>query len=117
MTAEQDPVIWQRRTCGRFCQRRHEHTDAPINRGCTSGEVGIPLSMSTAHAGGENQGPRMTEVVIALAQEPREFEAHLVISLPTEVENLTLNEAERLASLLVETVQTAREAAQEVNHW
>lgn len=117
MTSEQDPVVWQRRTCGAWCKRRHEHTDSPINRLCTYEAAGVPLSMSTAHAGGENQGPHMTEATVGLEQQPREFEAHVVVSPPTEVENLTLDEAEQLAGLLVETVQTAREAAQEVNRW
>lgn len=108
-------TIWQRRECGAFCRVRHTHTASPANRACVGEEAAVPLSMSTAHAGGENLGPVMATVVAVLEQGPREREPHVNVSLPTEVESLTLDEAERLSSVLARLVHEGREAAKEVD--
>lgn len=108
-------AIWQRRECPAWCAVQHTHTSSPVNRACAGEETAIPLSMSTAEAGGENLGPVMVTAVAVLEQEPREREPHVIVSLPTEVENLTLNEAEHLSSVLARLVHEGREGAKEVD--
>lgn len=108
MTRDQKPTIWMRRPCDSWCTTVHRDIDALPNRECVYEPPGVPLTLSAVHEGGENHGPQLAQIAAGLEWGPREVNPHIALSMPTEVENLTLDEAEDVVALLTELIWLGR---------
>ncbi|MEU6036890.1 hypothetical protein ABZ801_15925 [Actinomadura sp. NPDC047616] len=91
---------------------KHRDTDHPENRQCENRPNGVPLSLGPVYPGGENHGPEMAMVNASLEWAPREISPRVVVSMPSNIEDLTIEEAEAFAQLLALQIDLARRAAE-----